>query len=507
MAQSIIAMITFPKCVAVALLVGILVGGGTGSCTSDDAADEQNADDEQNAAETSDLAEQRRLIEQHRALVAKGGTFTSEQRELFADAYYSVGLSFFRERKRAESEPYFREAFRLWPRHARAVLRLGDLYLAAREFKAAAQAYERAAELDVALRQAVEERRAQLAELVLLLADQRRRDFQVYGAREALEFVEKHFGDIAGDEARERLKALAPLLRAQKLLDEAKEDIAREPKDQGYKKLRQVAMIYPKSYFAQEANRLLAENGQEMVLFDTATGYRLPRHWRCTVTEHFEIYYEKRRAVAGTVRHAEAAFKKIVDDFGMGDFEWKTRVTVYLFSDSDEWQAFLRMNEDRTMEWSGGFAVPSANEIYVHVTDSKGALYERLFPHELTHVLHHRYVGGIPQPLWLKEGLARWQEKGGVEEARRAIENLVKDDQAFTLPQLFSLTDYPEHAIKLFYAQSATVVGFIVAEYGLDALKDLMFAFSRTSDTRRALDEVLGIGLDTFEKKWKQYVR
>jgi hypothetical protein len=322
-----------------------------------------------------------------------------------------------------------------------------------------------------------------------------------------LEFVQAFLDDVGGDEARKRLTRLEPLLKAEAALNEARDDLQHFRKDKAYKKLREVATEYPRTYFGQEANRLLEENGQKIVLDQTATGFTLPPSWRRTVTEHFEIYYEKQTGLTGSKRSAEEAYARIVSDFGMDDAQWKTRVTMYLFSDRDSWHEFLAMNGDKAIEWAGGFALPEANEIYLFVTDRKSNLYDEVLPHELTHVLHYRYVGGIAQPLWLVEGLAVSQQKGGVKDACRAIDGLVKDGEAFSLHDLFNLTYYPPYALRVFYAQSATVVGFMIDEYGVEMLKQFLFAFSSTESTEEAIQEVFGISLDTFEEKWEKYLR
>jgi len=490
-----------PRFLMVLLAVVIVVAG------CGDARENDKPKVQKKAPAKSEFAEAQKLIARHQELVKSGAPIAEAQRRQFADAYYAVGAVLYRNHRRADSEPYFRQALALSPEHARAMLRLGDLQALKRQFKAAAQAYAQAGRLEPSLRKTVLKRRERLCDFVLAIADQRLADSQIRGAMEVLDFVQKYLADVDGGKASERLKALEPMLRAEALLNAATQDITRSRRDAGYKKLRQLATEYPHSYFGQEANRLLEENGQKIVLHGTATGYKLPPHWRRATTEHFEIYYEKRTALTGMMRYAETAFSKIVTDFGMTDTKWKTRIVVYLFSDDDSWQEFLAMNRDRTMEWSGGFAVPTANEIYLYVTDSKKYLYKRLMPHELTHVLHHRYVGGIGQPLWLKEGLARFQEKGGVKEARDAIDDLVKDGKAFTLSDLFKLTYYPPTAISLFYAQSATVVGFMIDEYGLDRFKEFMFAFAGTNDAAEAIERVYGMSLDTFEQKWDKYVR
>jgi tetratricopeptide (TPR) repeat protein len=507
--SAIAACLPAAVCLLTAVVLAVASGGCGGSTQEKDPERprEQGATAAGDELQTEVLKKHQEQIAEHRALVQQGTQITDEQRARYADDYYEVGAQLWRAGQRAEAEPYFREAVRLWPQHARATARLGDLCALRRQFRAAAEAYQRATELEPDLAEAMAQRRTRLAEFVLAIADQRIDDYQIAGATEVLRFVEQYLNDVAGDKARERLKKIEPYLEAERKLNEGKEHLAHLRKEQAYKAFRGVAADYPRSYFAQEANRLLEENGQKLVLDSTATGYALPPTWRRTLTEHFEIYYEKRSGLTGAMRNAEEAYARIVRDFGMDDAEWKTRVRMYLFSDDESWREFLAMNQSKTMEWAGGFALPWANEIYVYVADRKSDLYKDTLPHELTHVLHYRYVGPIFQPLWLTEGLAVSQQEGGVKDARRAIDRLVRDGKAFPLSELFKLDYYPPRALHLFYAQSAAVVGFMIDEYGIDKLKEFLFEFTHTHDSAKAIESVYGIPLDTFERKWEKYVR
>lgn len=489
------------RILATLVLAGVLAAGCGGSREPDQSAGERKAP-------KADTAEQQALVQEHRELVKQGGTPTPEQRELYADAYYSLGARLWRQGRRDEAGRYFWEALRLRPEHARAMVRLGDLYAMKGQFKAAAQAYERAGQLDVGLRTTVGRRRVRLLNMVLVIADRRLHDYQIAGAREVLEFVQQYLADVGAEEAQRRLAEIEPLLGLERLVREAQADIAAGHTIDGYRKLREVATDHPRTYFAQEANRLLEEHGQKIVLHETATGCKLPLHWRRASTEHFEVFYEKRAALTGAKRAAEKAFAKIVSTFGMADARWQTRTTVYVFSDSEAWRDFVAANADKEiMEWARAFAAPWGNEIYMHVTEDTDELYDHILPHELAHVLHHRYVGGAHQPIFLKEGIAVSMERDGAKEARDEIRRRVKDGSAFPLAKLVSFSAYPDRDVRLFYAQSATVVGFIVDEYGLDGLKELMFAFRGTTDSVHAIEEVFGVSLDTFEKKWEKFVR
>lgn len=493
--------LAWPCVLAVCLAAIVCVGG---CAKSRKASKEPERDEPRDGLVTAEAAE---VAAQHDEQVAAGRQPTKDQRKRYADAYYTSGVALARRGRFAEAEEYFRQALRLWPAHGRAALRLGDIYSAHRQFRAAAEAYQRAGEVDASLRTTVKKRRISLCDYVLAIADQRLNDSSIAGTKEVLDFVQAYLNDVGGDEARERLARIGPLLEAEAALNAARQDLERSPKDAAYRRLREVATKYPRTFFGQEANRLLEENGQRIVLGATASGYALPPHWRRRSTDHFVIYYEKNSGLQGTMHYAEQSYERTVSDFGMDDADWKTRVTIYVFGDDKSWQDFLAMNSDRTIEWSAGFALPSANEIYLYVTDEKSNLYKGVLPHELTHVLHYRYVGGIFQPIWLTEGLAVSQEKGGVKESRRAVKDIVKSHDAFPLEALLRLNSYPSRSINLFYAQSATVVGFMLDEWGIDKLKEFMFAFARAHDTTQVIQSVYGVSLDTFEKKWESYVR
>jgi hypothetical protein len=192
----------------------------------------------------------------------------------------------------------------------------------------------------------------------------------------------------------------------------------------------------------------------------------------------------------------------------MSDAEWRTRITAYIFEDEGAWDAFVAANEDKHIqEWAYAFAAPWGNEIYLHIQSDKGQMFDHTLPHELAHVVHYRYVGGIYQPIFLMEGIAVSMEDDGVRNARREIKRRVGNHTAFPLVKLFGLTDYPKRDVRLFYMESATVVGFLIDEYGLERFKEFMFAFRNTSSTAQAIEHVYGISLDTFEKKWEKYVR
>ena len=69
-------------------------------------------------------------------------------------------------------------------------------------------------------------------------------------------------------------------------------------------------------------------------------------------------------------------------------------------------------------------------------------------------------------PLWLNEGIAVYEEKG--KRYEETVKNAVESGGIIPIAELVSYLDYPEDLDRrvLLYAQSASLVDFLLSEYG-----------------------------------------
>lgn len=148
----------------------------------------------------------------------------------------------------------------------------------------------------------------------------------------------------------------------------------------------------------------------------------------------------------------------------------------------------------------GFYATTFGSDGDVTITLWAGDLHlESTVRHEVCHaVLHLRYPGRYI-PRWFDEGLAVCQELP--EEQRRLLEPLRTATRRFSTRQLIQMRDYPRD-VALFYAQSYSLIQFLVQRHGETALlRFLEVSFSRGQEA--ALKQVLGYAdFDALDAAW-----
>jgi hypothetical protein len=150
----------------------------------------------------------------------------------------------------------------------------------------------------------------------------------------------------------------------------------------------------------------------------------------------------------------------------------------------------------------GFFATEFAGNGVVSITLWAGDLHlESTVRHEVCHaVLHLRYPGRII-PRWLDEGLAVCQELPV--EQQRQLTPLLRAPRRFSTRQLLGLTEYPRE-IGLFYAQSYSLVDFLIQRHGeAELLRFLETSFQVGQEN--ALRQVLGYAtVEELDQQWGQ---
>lgn len=97
-------------------------------------------------------------------------------------------------------------------------------------------------------------------------------------------------------------------------------------------------------------------------------------------------------------------------------------------------------------------------------------LLSEVLPHELTHLLFKEITAGLKTdariPLWLNEGIAVYEEKGRRYEA--PVKKALETGQIIPVAEVIAYVSYPEDLNKraYFYAQSASLVDFLLNKYG-----------------------------------------
>ncbi|MFC1919128.1 peptidase MA family metallohydrolase, partial [Chloroflexota bacterium] len=133
---------------------------------------------------------------------------------------------------------------------------------------------------------------------------------------------------------------------------------------------------------------------------------------------------------------------------------------------------------------------------------------KRAATHELAHLVVHQMTFNpySELPTWLDEGLAMYAE--GELEAGYAdfLEKAIAEDSLISVRSLASpFSAYGGQAV-LSYAQSYSLVEFLVAGYGQNRMLELLNTFSEGSSYDRALEKVYGFDMDGLDNLWRDYV-
>ena len=147
-------------------------------------------------------------------------------------------------------------------------------------------------------------------------------------------------------------------------------------------------------------------------------------------------------------------------------------------------------------EWVGAATYPNIRSVYMWLEAGSTAFLETTITHEVTHVVFHDASDNPfhEPPSWMNEGTATWAEVGNAE----TEEDIVRSEAggADGLMAFEALTDqFPidTRGATLAYAQGATMVDHLLAEYGSDALAAIMDEY-RSGATD---DEAIAAGTGT----------
>jgi hypothetical protein len=176
-------------------------------------------------------------------------------------------------------------------------------------------------------------------------------------------------------------------------------------------------------------------------------------------------------------------------------------IKIYIYASSGDLKGAMISSQ----EWTGGVAFTDFGIIAISIPPSELDWGKRALVHELTHlVVRQATFSPYGQlPLWLDEGLATYNE-GELDPALRSrLEKAILEDELISVRSLCSpFSAYYEKA-SLSYAQSYSLVEYLLDNYGQDRMLDLLALFKQGSTYDEALTEVYGFDIDGLDACWR----
>jgi hypothetical protein len=228
--------------------------------------------------------------------------------------------------------------------------------------------------------------------------------------------------------------------------------------------------------------------------------------WQETSDGMVSIYYYDGGSPFGNT--ALDVTTRTLERFG-SDFEVQLEepINVVLYGSVADFQEALPYNSP---EWIGGFADPGHNLIVAGIRPGDGAATEmgRMLTHEAVHLM----VGQATQnpfngaPRWLDEGLAITYQEVPEQRFQRILDLAVDEGRLIPVRALRSSfpTD-PDLAIQS-YAQSESIVEFLIEEHGHESISRILAAYREGVSHEQAVEMGLGMSLDELDAAWKEWL-
>jgi hypothetical protein len=259
--------------------------------------------------------------------------------------------------------------------------------------------------------------------------------------------------------------------------------------------------------FDRLSDRNVSRRGAEVLKMDSAA-------WVHGESDHFIFHFEKGFLCPQFASAAELFYGRIKQDLGITEDSYERKAHIFVFLGTNSWRQFSA--KIHLEKWTGSFQ--SGNELYVQAPANQRLDRAPYLPHEITHLVVHRFLGDTP--LWLNEGLAEYEgRRQRVFYMRTRLSGRtvvltprhIPREELISLDELTGRVDYPEAEAQLqtFYIESELLVRYLITECGgVDLFRRFVSLQSRGLTFLSALHEVYRTkfpGEELFEKSFSAY--
>jgi len=197
----------------------------------------------------------------------------------------------------------------------------------------------------------------------------------------------------------------------------------------------------------------------------------------------------------------QQALERLAEDTGA---ELETPAKLYIYASAGDLQGAMIYPQ----EWTGGVAFTRYSIMAIGIAPNNLGWGERAIAHELTHLVIHQMTLNPYNdlPTWLDEGLAMRTEGVLGPEFSTYLSRAIAEDSFISVQSLCSpFSAFAEEAY-LSYAQSYSLVEFLITSYGRSKMLELLNTFRQGSGYDDALEGVYGFDMDGLDRLWRDYV-
>ena len=228
--------------------------------------------------------------------------------------------------------------------------------------------------------------------------------------------------------------------------------------------------------------------------------------WQIIQSDSLDLYWIEgdRDFARELVKAGDTALDSLFEITGV---EIEEVVSVYIYPSPDDMQTATLFAPG----WSGGIAFPEHRSVLAGVSPDSLEWGREVVAHELAHVLIGVYTFSCVSqiPSWLSEGLAMYAESSvGTSHASEysRLDEAVENDTLLTVREVSNIFSNDPAIARLSYAQSLSLVQFLIDEYGQEKILALLGEFKDGSSQDQALSQVYGLNQDSLNDVWREWI-
>ena len=184
--------------------------------------------------------------------------------------------------------------------------------------------------------------------------------------------------------------------------------------------------------------------------------------------------------------------------------ELEKPVKLYIYASAQDLQGSMIYPQ----EWTGGVAFTRYGIMAIGISNDNLDWGKQAIAHELTHLVIHQVTLNpyTNLPTWLDEGLAMHSE-GPLESVFvNYLNGAIAENRFISVQSLSSPFSAYAGEAALSYAQSYSLVEFLITSYGQDKMFELLSTFRAGATYDGALEKVYGFDMDGLDALWQEWV-
>ncbi len=194
---------------------------------------------------------------------------------------------------------------------------------------------------------------------------------------------------------------------------------------------------------------------------------------------------------------AQEALARLAEDTGAS---LEKPVRVYVYASSYDLQGAMIFPQ----EWVGGVAYTREGAIAIGISPENIEWGKRAIVHELAHLVTHQMTSNPYSsiPTWLNEGISKYAEGEMESVYRDYLAQAIDQGNLISVRTLASpFSAYAEKSY-LSYAQSLSLVEFLIGSYDQEKMFELLGVFKQGSSYDDAFISVYGFDMDGLDSLW-----